>query len=254
MVRRWILGWNVAAPISAVGLGLASGSSLAALGVLASAHGPWLYATLRPGCEWWGTQVKGLNNGGNKVWLTIDDGPDPEDTPRLLDQLDAAGQRATFFVIGEKARRHPEWLLEMLRRGHRIGNHTLTHPAGRFWALPRRRVEQEIKSCQEIVRAVTDGYECAWFRAPAGLRSHVVHPVLKSMNLALAGWTVRGLDGVSAKPELVLQRLERGLQAGAGILMHEGRLAQDGSRLAPRVLAGLLQAMARSDLTTGFPD
>jgi hypothetical protein len=74
------------------------------------------------------------------------------------------------------------------------------------------------------------------------------------MNLALAGWTVRGFDGVSAKPEGVLRRLESGLKEGAGILIHEGRLAQDGSRLAPRVLAGLLQAMSRSELTTGFPD
>jgi peptidoglycan/xylan/chitin deacetylase (PgdA/CDA1 family) len=254
MLRRWILGWNLAAPFSAVGVGLASGSSLAALGVLASAHWPWLYATLRPGCEWWGAQVKGLDKGTGKVWLTIDDGPDPEDTPCLLDQLDAAGQRATFFVIGQKVQRSPEWIPEILRRGHRIGNHTMTHPAGRFWALPRHRVEQEIKACQDTVRAVTGGYECAWFRAPAGLRSHVVHPVLRSMNLALAGWTVRGFDGVSAKPELVLRRLESGLQEGAGILMHEGRLAQDGSRLAPRVLAGLLQAMSRSELTTGFPD
>lgn len=254
MLRRWILGWNLAAPVAAAGVGLATGSGLAALGVLASAHWPWLYATLRPDCQWWGPQVRGLSPGKGRVWLTIDDGPDPVDTPRLLDLLDAAGARATFFVIGQKAERHPELVREMLRRGHQVGNHTMTHRAGWFWALPGGQVAAEIRRCQETVRAVTGGHECAWFRAPAGLRGHAVHPVLARAGLSLAGWTVRGYDGVSADPAAVLGRLRAGLRDGAGVLMHEGRAARDGSRLAPVVLAGLLEALAEAGLGTAFPD
>jgi peptidoglycan/xylan/chitin deacetylase (PgdA/CDA1 family) len=256
MLRRSILGWNLVAPLLAAGAGFGwtgRGGEWAALGVLASAHWPWLYATLRTDCEWWGPQVKGLRPGEGKVWLTIDDGPHPEDTPRLLDLLDAAGARATFFVIGEKAERYPDLVRDILHRGHQVGNHTMTHPAGRFWMLSGGQVRTEIQRCQETVRSVTDGYECAWFRAPAGLRNHTVHPVLAEMGLTLAGWTVRGFDGVSADAAAVLRRLRAGLVDGAGVLMHEARPAQDGTRLAPTVLAGVLEAMAQLGLNTAFP-
>src|SRR5580704_4313056 len=58
-----------------------------------------------------------------EVLLTIDDGPDPEDTPRILALLDRFGARAAFFLIGEKAARHPELVAEILRRGHEVGHH-----------------------------------------------------------------------------------------------------------------------------------
>jgi peptidoglycan/xylan/chitin deacetylase (PgdA/CDA1 family) len=198
--------------------------------------------------------VKGLRRGDNKVWLTIDDGPDPEDTPLLLDLLEAAGARATFFVIGDKARRYPEQVREILRRGHQVGNHTMTHPAGRFWMLTGGKVRQEIQRCQDTVRSITDGYECAWFRAPAGLRNHTVHPALAELGLTLAGWTVRGFDGVSANATAVVKRLSAGLHDGAGVLMHESRRAEDGTRLAPTVLAGVLKVIRESGLKTAFPE
>jgi peptidoglycan/xylan/chitin deacetylase (PgdA/CDA1 family) len=251
MVRWLILAWNVVAPMVAAVM-VWRGQMVAGVAVLASAHGLWLYATLMPGCGWWGPVARKCDEAG-AVWLTIDDGPDPVDTPRLLDLLDGAGAKATFFVIGEKVARHPQLVREILRRGHRVGNHTMTHPAGWFWALTRGRVRMEIVRCQEAVRTAADGYECVWFRAPAGLRNHAVHPELADLGLRLAGWTVRGFDGVSAEPELVLRRLKAGLRSGAGVLMHEGRQARDGSRLAPSVLVGLLGAMKEAGLATGFP-
>jgi peptidoglycan/xylan/chitin deacetylase (PgdA/CDA1 family) len=66
------------------------------------------------------------------IHLTFDDGPDPEHTPALLDQLRALGVRATFFVIGAKAERHPELIRRMAEEGHAVGSHSFTHsdPAG----------------------------------------------------------------------------------------------------------------------------
>lgn len=253
MPRRSILIWNLVAPLAAAGAGAAVGG-WAALGVLATAHWPWLYATLRPRCEWWGPQVRGLEPGSGRVWLTIDDGPDEEDTPRLLDLLEAAGARATFFVIGERVARHPELVREMVRRGHQVGNHTETHAAGGFWAMPGGRVRREILDCQARVREATGGVECQWFRAPAGLRNHTVHPVLTKAGLRLAGWTARGFDGVSADAKGVLGRLEGGIRDGAGILMHEGRKARGGGRLAPEVLKGVLERLRERGLGTGFPE
>ncbi len=64
------------------------------------------------------------------VYLTFDDGPIPEATPFVLDVLDRYGVKATFFMVGENVRKHPEVFEEVKRRGHRIGNHTHNHIGG----------------------------------------------------------------------------------------------------------------------------
>ena len=61
------------------------------------------------------------------VYLTFDDGPIPEVTPWVLDLLDSHGIKATFFLVGDNVRRHPELLEEIRRRGHSWGNHTMHH-------------------------------------------------------------------------------------------------------------------------------
>lgn len=75
--------------------------------------------------------AKGSAKGSEKcVYLTFDDGPIPEVTPWVLDLLDRYGVKATFFMVGQNAERHPELLEEVRRRGHAIGNHTLHHMQG----------------------------------------------------------------------------------------------------------------------------
>src|SRR5262245_23501370 len=81
---------------------------------------------------------------GREVWLTIDDGPDPEDTPRLLALLAEHGARATFFVIGEKAERHPELIRDIVAAGHEVAHHTYTHPLASFWCAGPRRLAREL--------------------------------------------------------------------------------------------------------------
>ena len=68
---------------------------------------------------------------GEKVaYLTFDDGPIPEITPWVLDLLDKYKIKATFFCVGDNVRKHPEVYAEVLRRGHRVGNHTFNHLQG----------------------------------------------------------------------------------------------------------------------------
>ncbi len=69
-------------------------------------------------------------DGGKKVFLTFDDGPIPEVTPRLLDLLDGYGIKATFFMVGDNVRKYPDVFAEVKRRGHRFGNHTMHHLQG----------------------------------------------------------------------------------------------------------------------------
>lgn len=69
-------------------------------------------------------------DGRKVVYLTFDDGPIPEVTPQILDFLDKEGIKATFFMVGDNVRKYPELFKEVLRRGHRVGNHTMHHLQG----------------------------------------------------------------------------------------------------------------------------
>ena len=87
---------------------------------------PLLYRLLFPEAFW---RVK-YPSEKPVVFLTFDDGPVPEVTPRVLDLLDELGVKATFFMVGDNVRRHPELLEEVRRRGHGVGNHTMHHLQG----------------------------------------------------------------------------------------------------------------------------
>ena len=83
----------------------------------------WL-RRLYPGALW------RVNPEEKAVYLTFDDGPIPEVTPWVLDLLDRYGVKATFFMVGDNIRKHPETFREVVKRGHRIGNHTFNHIRG----------------------------------------------------------------------------------------------------------------------------
>ena len=87
---------------------------------------PLLYRLLFPEAIW---RIKARGKE-RVVYLTFDDGPIPEETPWVLDLLDRYGVKATFFLVGDNVRRHPELLEEIKRRGHSYGNHTMHHLQG----------------------------------------------------------------------------------------------------------------------------
>ena len=230
-----------------------------ALGASAAAHGTLAYATLRPNNPIFGPVVTRFepDAGCPQVWLTVDDGPDAHDTPRLLDLLDAHdGARATFFVRGDRARRHPELVREIVRRGHGIGNHTLNHPQAAFWCLGPGRLRREIDGCSDVLREIT-GSAPRLFRAPVGHVNPFVHGAAARRGLRLVGWSARGFDGVdrhAAAPEAVVARVLDGLRPGAIILLHEGRRGPGGEAVNVRSLALLLAALRERRWRAVLPD
>ena len=166
-----------------------------------------------------------------EVALTFDDGPDPSVTPAVLDLLDRHGARATFFCVGERVERWPALAGEIARRGHRVENHTHTHP-WHFSLLGPRGVAREVDRAQEVIRRAT-GASPRFVRAPAGLRNLVLEPVLARRGLWLASWTRRGFDAFGAEPREVLRRLAKGLRAGDVLVLHDATAAT-GARLAAR--------------------
>jgi peptidoglycan/xylan/chitin deacetylase (PgdA/CDA1 family) len=182
------------------------------------------------------------------VAITIDDGPDPEVTSRVLDLLDEHNARATFFCIGERIDRHPALARAIVARQHEIGNHTYRHLM-RFSLLGPRGVAQEIARAQEAIGAAT-GEVARFFRAPAGLRNPFLEPALTRANLQLVSWTRRGFDTVSGSAGRVFESLTRDLQGGDILLLHDGHAARtsSGSPVILEVLPRLLRALAAVQL------
>ena len=238
---------------------LIQGKGWLSLPLIAFAHALLLIPTLIPRCGWCGEVISSLNDTGiqaeKAVWLTIDDGPHPEDTPRLLELLEAYGAQATFFFIGKRARQHPELVQEVLRRGHDVGNHTLTHPQYAFWAYPPAKLAAEIRACQQTLQQAAGDLDFTprWFRAPAGLKNPFVHSLLEKEGLRLACWNARGLDGVLTDPEKIMARLAPEIQGNAIILLHEARQEITGERLAPKILQQVLEILHQKGLSTVIP-
>ncbi len=181
------------------------------------------------------------------VALTFDDGPSPEHTPRILDLCDEAGVKATFFVIGEKAARHPDLVREIVARGHGLGVHGHRHD--RLLALRApRTVAEDLDQAIAAVLAIT-GERPAFFRPPVKLTSLRVARALEDFDLTVVGWSVRGLDGrSSARPDRVAARVTRKLRDGAIVLLHDGAERDDFTPASVEALPKILAAMARLDL------
>lgn len=207
------------------------------LPLLMASHAVVLWGTLSPGSALFGPVLKRLPGDAPVVWLTIDDGPS-DDTPAILDLLDAHAARATFFLVGDRAAARPDLVREIARRGHGIGNHSSTHPQAWFWALGPRRMRAEIADCQHQLQAVA-GESPRWFRAVVGHANPFVSAPLRDHGLARVAWTARGFDAVDGDVARVAAKIERGLSPGAIVLLHEGAAHGRSVEIIARVLRSL---------------
>ncbi len=224
-----------------------------ALGAVAANHLVITGAGLWPRSSWLGrnwTRLPGAAAARREIAITIDDGPDPEVTPAVLDLLDARSTRATFFVIAAAAARHARLCREIVRRGHSVQNHSDCH-SHRFSLLGPRGFAREIGAAQARLADIT-GQAPRFFRAPAGLRNPFLAPVLDRLGLQLVSWTRRGFDTVRREPQGVLKRLVDGLAAGDILLVHDGNAARtaEGQAVVLRVLPDLLSRCADVGLRT----
>jgi peptidoglycan-N-acetylglucosamine deacetylase len=181
-----------------------------------------VYPAIRANCRWYGRVVTRFRTQNKAVWLTIDDGPHPEDTPRLLRLLKKHNARATFFVIGRQVQKHPELARAILRDGHTLANHSQTHPVLFFWSFLQTRLTQEIDQGSQSLREAI-GEPSRWFRAPAGMANLFLHFLLCDRDMKLIGWSARGFDGLFHNTEAMAGRIHKSIQPGAIILLHEGR-------------------------------
>ena len=157
---------------------------------------------------------------GNVIAITFDDGPHPQNTPRLLDLLKERGIKATFFLIGKSAATWPDIVRRIVAEGHEIGNHTWSHP--QLTSLKESRVLSELQATHDaIVKAC--GVAPLLYRPPYGatrlsqqklIHDHFQYPAIM--------WDVDPLDW--QQPRTVAKVHDRVLartHSGSIILCHD---------------------------------
>lgn len=188
---------------------------------------PLLYRLIFPECIW------RIKRGGDApvVYLTFDDGPIPEETPWVLDTLDEYGIKATFFMVGDNVRKHPELLEEVRRRGHSVGNHTMHHLQG--FKVSTAQYLLDVEEANKLIKS-------SLFRPPHGLmRWSQAKALRKDYNIVMYDLVTRDYSR-HMSPEDVLENVKRFARNGSIIVFHDSKKSSIRMRYAlPRAIEWL---------------
>jgi peptidoglycan/xylan/chitin deacetylase (PgdA/CDA1 family) len=214
-----LLGWFALAAGASVTL-LAARRWREGLGLAALTHAAFCTSAAIPNHRFSGPIVRRFRPTSREVWLTLDDGPHPDSTPAILDLLRHHNAKATFFVIGTQATKHPELLRAIVTEGHTLGNHTWHHESASFWTAGPARIAREIDGVSNaVVAAGLPPPE--YFRPPVGMANIFITPALAAREMRRIGWSARAFDTRPQPPAVAVERIMRTCRPGAIILFHE---------------------------------
>lgn len=149
------------------------------------------------------------------VYLTFDDGPVPEVTSFVLEELDKVGAKATFFVVGGNVKKHQEIYRQVLHKKHSIGNHTMNHVNGKY--TRKQDYIENVLSCDSLIKG--DNLR-KLFRPPYGQLTRAQEKELKDYKVTM--WSVLAYDfDDKLSAEECLDRLIKNTSAGSVVLLHD---------------------------------
>ncbi len=165
-----------------------------------------------------------ISNGprtGNNIALTFDDGPDPEVTPVVLDQLKVTGARGTFFTIGRHLERHKAIGARALAEGHELGNHSWRHA---YWQnfYTTGQHARDLERNTRIIQELSGNASQPLYRPPVGLKSPALARVANKRDLTIIAWSLHSRDTMSGNAQAIADRVLRRVQPGDIVLMHDG--------------------------------
>ncbi|VXC22086.1 putative Chitooligosaccharide deacetylase [Arthrobacter sp. 9AX] len=173
-----------------------------------------------------------MPGAGRVVALTFDAGANAAGLPRILSALAAKGVAGTFFLTGNWAEANPEGVGLIISAGHRVANHSTTHPA--FTGLTDSQIVQQVRGAEQVILAA-GGDPRPFFRFPFGDRDPRTVAAINSLGYVTVRWTVdtMGWKGTSGgvSVQIVTDRIMAGLQPGEIVLMHLGSNPEDGTTL-----------------------
>lgn len=189
-------------------------------------------------------RIWAFSRSSNSVFLTFDDGPIPEVTPWVLDELKKYNAKATFFCIGENVQKHPEIFIRILAEGHSVGNHTFNHLNG--WQTEKTEyIENVEKAEREIINnlkiknqksAIKN--QKSHFRPPYGKITSEQAKILQKKGFKIVMWDVLSYDyDGSISEEKCLQNVLKSTKPGSVVVFHDSLKAEKNLRyVLPKVL------------------
>lgn len=157
------------------------------------------------------------------VALTFDDGPDPVSTPRLLDVLHRHHAKATFFMVGQAAERHPDLVKQVAAAGHAIGNHSWDHPS--FPLLTGHERRAQIRACAKALAP----YAQHIFRPPYADQNFLSCLDALWLGYQVIAYNATAIDWLDHDADWIKSRIMSRIQNGSIILFHDSlfRHAED---------------------------
>ena len=192
-------------------------------------------------------RIWAFSRSSNSVFLTFDDGPIPEVTPWVLDELKKHNAKATFFCIGENVQKHPEIFRRIIAEGHSVGNHTFNHLNG--WQTEISEYVENVLTCEETFSYVLDtppfeggrgdvSNSELLFRPPYGKITSKQAKILQQKGFKIVMWDTLSYDyDAIISSEKCLQNVLKNIKPGSVIVFHDSLKAEKNLRqILPEVL------------------
>lgn len=171
----------------------------------------------------------------NEIFLTFDDGPDPNFTPRILNFLQDENARATFFVIGKKVQQYPSLITQIHERGHTIGLHSYHHNCLLFKSKPLlfKQISNSRLALETIIQQPP-----LYFRPPYGAFSPQLLQICQQLNLQVVIWSIMSYDFDRKLPDdMILKIIQTRVADRDIIVFHDGHANSSRTvRILPSVI------------------
>lgn len=195
-------------------------------------------------------RIWAFSDSKNTVYLTFDDGPIPQVTPWVVDELKKHQAKATFFCIGENIKKHPEIYQKVRDEGHAVGNHTFNHLNG--WKTETSKYVENVLKAENQMTAYAEQHldseknnqqsvavnRQVLFRPPYGRIKSKQARILQEKGFKIVMWSIISYDySADVSEEKCLQNVLKNIQPGSVIVFHDSLKAEKNLRyILPRVL------------------
>ncbi|MER5932883.1 polysaccharide deacetylase family protein [Streptomyces sp. NPDC002054] len=188
--------------------------------------------------------------GGNAVNITIDDGPDPTWTPKVLDVLKRHQVKAVFCMVGPQAGEHPDLVKRVVAEGHRLCNHTVDHDTGMDKKPVEYQERQILEAKKMIEEAAGGGAKVEYYRAPGGAFTPDSRRIAAAHGMRPLGWNADSKDYRAPGVQQQVDTVKAELRNGPTVLFHDG----GGNRSqSVEALDRVLVWLKEQGRPTGFP-
>ncbi|MEU5764782.1 polysaccharide deacetylase family protein [Streptomyces asoensis] len=187
--------------------------------------------------------------GAHAVNITIDDGPDPQWTPKVLDVLRENGVKATFCMVGTQAKAHPDLVKAVVAAGHRLCDHTVSHDTS-MDKKPDSYQSQQILDAERMITEASGGVRPQYYRAPGGAFTPYSRNLAASRGMRPLGWNVDTKDFERPGTAAIVATVKSEVAGGPTILFHDagGERSQ-----TVEALREVLPWLRQQGYTFGFP-